>query len=157
MYLFYILAAILTHMSRSEADTRANHIDPALINKGWEAQHIRREYSFTDGRKLFGGKRGERCRVDYLLIHNNTFIGIIEAKAEDKEPTQGLQQVINYAQKLKVRFIYSTNGLRIYEFDVQEGRGDYITAYPTPDELFAKAILQQNRGYFNAYGVSCCG
>jgi type I restriction enzyme, R subunit len=131
-------------MPYSEADTRANYIDPALSNKGWQPQHIRREYSFTDGRKLFGGKRGERCRVDYLLIHNNTFIGIIEAKAQDKEPTQGLQQAISYAQKLKVRFIYSTNGIRIYQFDVLEGRGNFIDVYPTPDELFAKVILQQN-------------
>jgi type I restriction enzyme R subunit len=127
-------------MPYSEADTRANYIDPALQSKGWQAQHIRREYSFTDGRKLFGGKRGERCRVDYLLIHQQTFIGIIEAKSEDKEPTEGLQQAIHYAQKLKVRYIYSTNGKKIYEFDVLNGRGDFIAAYPTPEELFHKVI-----------------
>ena len=130
-------------MPHSEADTRANYIDPALQLKGWLAQHIRREYSFTDGRKLFGGRRGDRCRVDYLLIHKNTFIGIVEAKSEDKEPTEGLQQAINYAQKLKVRFIYSTNGKRVYEFDVQTGRGDFISSYPTPDELFNKAVFNQ--------------
>ncbi|HNR15111.1 MAG TPA: hypothetical protein PKG90_00465 [Chitinophagaceae bacterium] len=72
-------------MPFSEADTRANYIDPALQNKGWQAQHIRREYSFADGRKLFGDRRGERCRVDYLLIHQNIFIAIIEAKSEEKE------------------------------------------------------------------------
>jgi type I restriction enzyme R subunit len=127
----------------TEADTRANFIDPALLAIGWLAQHIRREYYFTDGRKLFGGRRGERCRVDYLLIHHNTFIGIIEAKAEHKEPTEGLQQVINYAKKLNVRFVFSTNGKSIYEFDVQEGKGEYITAYPTPDALYQKAVLLQ--------------
>lgn len=130
-------------MAYTEADTRAIYIDPALAGKGWASQHIRREYSFTDGRKLFGGRRGERCRVDYLLIHQNTFIGIIEAKSEDKEPTEGLQQAINYAQKLKVRFIYSTNGKKIYEFDIQNGRGDYINSYPTPEELFNRAVLHQ--------------
>ena len=46
-------------MTYSEADTRANYIDLALQLKGWLAQHIRREYLFTDGRKLFGGRRSE--------------------------------------------------------------------------------------------------
>lgn len=127
-------------MPYTEADTRANFIDPALLQKGWLAQHIRREYSFTDGRRLFGGKRGNRCRVDYLLLYNNTFIGIIEAKAEHKPPTEGLQQAMDYAQKLKLRFIYATNGKRIYEFDMITGKGDYIDAFPTPETLFARTV-----------------
>lgn len=130
-------------MSYTESDTRANFIDPALAQQGWLAQNIRREYSFTDGRKLFGGKRGERCRADYLLLFNNTFIGIIEAKAAGKPPTEGLQQALLYAQKLKLRFIYSTNGKRIYEFDTVTGKGDYIQAFPRPETLYARAVLQQ--------------
>ena len=130
-------------MPYSEADTRANFIDPALQLRDWKAQHIRREYYFTDGRKLFGGRRGERCFVDYLLIYQNSFIGVIEAKSEDKEPTEGLQQAIGYAQKLKVRFLYTTNGKKIYEFDIQTGKGDFINSYPTPDELYDKAVLNK--------------
>jgi len=34
----------------SEADTRANHIDPALKDAGWDASTIRREYYFTADR-----------------------------------------------------------------------------------------------------------
>lgn len=131
-------------MSYSESDTRANYIDPCLVATGWQAINIRREHYFTDGRKLFGGKRGKRCFVDYLLIHNKTFIGIVEAKSEDKEPTEGLQQAIEYAQKLRVRFIYSTNGRKIYQFDLREGKGDYITDYPSPDELYAKAVSRSS-------------
>jgi len=131
-------------MPYSEADTRANYIDPALQLKDWKAQNIRREYYFTDGRKLFGGRRGERCFVDYLLIHQNTFIGVIEAKSEDKEPTEGLQQAIGYAQKLRVRFLYATNGRKIYEFDISTGKGEYISHYPTPEELYNKAVLNQS-------------
>lgn len=130
-------------MFQSEADTRANYIDPSLKTKGWENYHIRREYYFTDGRKLFGGKRGKQCYLDYLLIYNNTFIGIIEAKSSDKEPTEGLQQAIDYALKLKVRYVYSTNGKKIYEFDTENGRGNYIDAFPTPVELFKKAVHHQ--------------
>jgi type I restriction enzyme R subunit len=124
----------------SESDTRANHIDPALNVAGWLPVNIRREHYFTDGRKLFGGKRGKRCFLDYLLIYNNTFIGIIEAKSEDKEPTEGLQQAIEYALKLKIRFVFSTNGKKIYEFDVINGKGDYVADFPSPQDLYNKAI-----------------
>lgn len=36
----------------TEADTRANRIDPALKDAGWSKELITREYYFTDGRKL---------------------------------------------------------------------------------------------------------
>lgn len=33
----------------SEADTRANYIDPALKTAHWQPNNIIREYYFTDG------------------------------------------------------------------------------------------------------------
>jgi len=36
----------------SEADTRANFIDPALVSAGWNSQQIIRKYYFTVGRKF---------------------------------------------------------------------------------------------------------
>jgi len=96
----------------SEADTRANFIDPALLAAGWGSQQIIREYYFTDGRKLAGDQRGSRCFVDYLLHSDNRHLAIIEAKKQSAHPTKGLQQAIDYAEKLSVRFVYSTNGDR---------------------------------------------
>ena len=55
----------------SEADTRANYIDPALRAAHWLPSHIIREHYFTDGRKMAGGVRGRRCFVDYLLHKDN--------------------------------------------------------------------------------------
>ncbi|MDQ6970228.1 MAG: restriction endonuclease subunit R, partial [Mariprofundus sp.] len=92
----------------SEADTRANFIDPALVSSGWMSHQIIREYYFTDGRKLAGNQRGSRCFVDYLLHSDNRHLAIIEAKKQSAHPTQGLQQAMDYAQKLGIRFIYST-------------------------------------------------
>lgn len=120
---------------RSEADTRANYIDPALVESSWKAENIRREHYFTEGRKLSGGVRGKRCFVDYLLYKDNRYLAIIEAKKESEHPTKGLQQAIDYAKKLNVRFVYSSNGKQIYEFDLVTGRGDYLISYPTPFEL----------------------
>ena len=46
----------------SEADTRANYIDPALRAADWQPSNIIREHYFTDGRKMAGGVRGRRDR-----------------------------------------------------------------------------------------------
>jgi type I restriction enzyme, R subunit len=119
----------------SEADTRANYIDPALKAADWQPANIIREHYFTDGRKLSGGQRGSRCFVDYLLHKENRYLAVVEAKKESEHPTKGLQQAIDYATKLKVRFVYSSNGKRTYEFDLESGKGDYIEFYPTPQEL----------------------
>ncbi|BCB59549.1 type I restriction endonuclease subunit R [Halomonas sp. A020] len=119
----------------SEADTRANYIDPALHAAHWQATNIVREHYFTDGRKLAGGARGRRCFVDYLLHKDNRYLAVVEGKKESEHPTKGLQQAIDYASKLRVRFVYSSNGKQTYEFDLETGKGDYIEFYPTPAEL----------------------
>lgn len=125
-------------MRYSEHDTRAKFIDPQLKQANWEETSIIREYYFTDGRKLSGNKRGERLFVDYLLRFQNVSLAIIEAKKYDKEPTEGLQQAIDYAQKLNIDFVFSTNGKQIYEFSLITGKGQFIECYPTPTELFNK-------------------
>lgn len=124
-------------MALTESDTRAKLIDPQIKASGWPESHIVREYYFTDGRKLIGGKRGKQYFVDYLLTYKNTNLAIIEAKAENKDPLDGLQQSINYAEKLKIDTVYATNGHKIYEHSLKEGRGGWIDAFPTPDELFS--------------------
>jgi len=120
----------------SEHDTRAKFIDPQLKQAEWDEDFIVREYYFTDGRKLTGNKRGERLFVDYLLKYNNIPLAIIEAKRYDKEPTDGLQQAIDYAKKLNINTVFSTNGKKIYEFSLHTGKGQFIENYPTPINLY---------------------
>ena len=131
-------------MAYSESDTRSKLIDPSIKESGWLESNIVREYYFTDGRKLIGGKRGKRYFVDYLLTYKNTNLAIIEAKAESKDPLDGLQQSINYAQRLKIDFVYTTNGHKIYEHSLIEGKGSFIENYPTPDELFERKYGKQS-------------
>jgi type I restriction enzyme R subunit len=126
-------------MHLSESDTRAKHIDPKLKESGWE-EFVIREHYFTDGRKLLGGKRGQRLFADYLLRYKNTNLAIIEAKKLGKHPTDGLQQAIRYADKLKVKFIFATNGEKIYQFDMRTGTGDYIDNFPMPETLFQESV-----------------
>lgn len=125
-------------MAYSESDTRSKLIDPKIKSSEWLESNIVREYYFTDGRKLIGGKRGKRYFVDYLLTHKNTNLAIIEAKAESKDPLDGLQQSINYAERLRIDFVYTTNGHKIYEHSLKDGSGKFIENYPTPDELFER-------------------
>ena len=129
-------------MAYSESDTRVKLIDPKIKESSWSENNIVREYYFTDGRKLIGNKRGKRYFVDYLLTYKNTNLAIIEAKAQTKDPLDGLQQSINYAQKLKIDFVYATNGDKIYEHSLIEGSGRWVESYPTPDELFNKKFGQ---------------
>lgn len=129
-------------MAFSESDTRSKLIDPILKSSGWEESHIVREYYFTDGRKLIGGKRGEQYFVDYLLSFKNTNLAIVEAKAENVDPLEGLQQVINYASKLKIDFVYATNGHKIYAHDMREGKGEWVSSFTSPQELFDKRFGQ---------------
>ena len=85
------------------------------------------------GLKFSTSELGEACSKD-----KNTNLAIIEAKAENKDPLDGLQQSINYAQKLKIDFVYATNGHKIYEHNLITGKGNWVNAYPTPSELFER-------------------
>jgi len=125
-------------MAYSESDTRSKLIDPKIKESDWLESNIVREYYFTDGRKLIGGKRGKRYFVDYLLTYKNTNLAIIEAKAESKDPLDGLQQSINYAQRLGIDYVYTTNGHKIYEHSLKDGNGKFLEEYPTPEELFER-------------------
>src|SRR5687768_15487522 len=124
----------------NEAETRAEHIDPALKAAGWgvvEGSRVRREYPITIGRIEGHGKRGKALTADYVLEYRNTKLGVVEAKAWNEELTEGLAQAKNYAGKLAVRHGYATNGQGIYCVDMETGKECEIASYPTPEQLWA--------------------
>ncbi|EAJ0009876.1 DEAD/DEAH box helicase [Campylobacter coli] len=122
----------------SEDDTRVKFIDAKLYASSWSEENIIRNYYFTDGRKLIGNKRAERKFADYLLKFQNNNLAIIEAKKQNKDALDGLSQGIEYAKTLNVPFVYSTNGDKIYEYDLRVSRGEYIENFPSPNELFQR-------------------
>ncbi len=131
----------------NEAETRAEHIDPALAAAGWgvvEGSRIRREYPITLGRLEGHGRRGKPLTADYVLIYRNTKLAVVEAKAWDEPLTQGVGQAKNYAGKLAIRFTYATNGQGVYGIDMHEGIEGELTDYPTPDELWNLTFAEQN-------------
>jgi type I restriction enzyme R subunit len=134
-------------MLMNEAETRAEHIDPALKAAGWgvvEGSRIHREHLITPGRIEGHGKRGKPLTADYVLVYRTHKLAVIEAKAWDEEFTQGVAQAKNYAGKLAVRFTYSTNGRGIYGIDMESGKEGEHLRYPTPDELWNLTFADQN-------------
>src|SRR5205809_3370596 len=88
--------------SMNEAETRAEHVDPALAAAGWgvvEGSRIRREYPITLGRLEGHGRRGKALTADYVLVYRNTKLGLVEAKPWDDPLTEGVAQAKNYAGK----------------------------------------------------------
>jgi type I restriction enzyme R subunit len=136
----------------NEAETRAEHIDPALKRAGWgvvDGSRVRRDYWIAPGRIEGAGRHGEPLRADYVLEYRNTKLAVIEAKAWDKALTEGLGQAKNYAEKMAIRYTYCTNGQGIYGVDMDSGKEGKLPVYPTPDELwnltFAKANAWRDR------------
>ena len=133
----------------NEAETRADHIDPALKAAGWgvvDGSRILREHGITLGRLQGGGKRAKGDVADYVLVYRNTKLGVVEAKAWVKPYTEGVGQAKSYANKLAVRFAYATNGQKIYGVDMATGTEGDVAAYPSPDELWALTFAQADPG-----------
>src|SRR3979411_2884016 len=123
----------------NEAETRAEHIDPALKAAGWgvvDGSRIRRECAIPPGRSEGQGRRGKPLTADYVLEYRNTKLAVIEAKAWDEELTEGVAQAKNYAGKMAIRYTYSSNGQGIYGIDMQTGKEGKTLTYPAPDELW---------------------
>ncbi len=122
----------------NEAETRAELIDPLLKQVGWgvDAQSRMRREEITLGRLQGAGKRASQDIADYVLYYKGHKLGVIEAKRRDLPDTEGVGQAKRYASMLQARYAYSTNGLRIYQIDMQTGEEGYVDRYPTPQELW---------------------
>ena len=131
----------------NEAETRAEHIDPALKAAGWgvmEGSRILREYHITLGRIEGHGKRAKPDIADYVLVYRNHKLAVVEAKAWEKPLTEGVGQAKLYAGKLAVRYTYSTNGQGIYGIDMKEGTEGEIPQFPSPEELWNLTFAEAN-------------
>jgi len=131
----------------NEAETRAEHIDPALKAAGWgvvAGSRVMREYRITEGRLQGAGQRSKPEIADYVLVYRNHKLAVVEAKRWDAPHTEGLAQAKSQAGKLRVRFTYATNGQRIYGVDMQSGAEGDVEAYPSPDELWNRTFAEAN-------------
>lgn len=140
----------------TEEDVKLKLITPSLQKSGWNIDNqinmefrVSKNYYFTDGRILFKGdkiERGSRKRADYLLSYQSGFpLAIIEAKDDNHELGDGLEQAMRYAKALNVKFAYSSNGSGFLEYDFFTGLTTElkIDEFPTPQELFERYTLNK--------------
>jgi type I restriction enzyme, R subunit len=131
----------------NEAETRAEHIDPALKAAGWgvvEGSRISREYHITQGRLEGHGRRARAEVADYVLVYRNHKLAVVEAKAWDEQLTEGVAQAKSYALKMAIRYTYATNGRGIYSIDMLEGTEGEVAQFPSPEELWERTFVEQN-------------
>ena len=135
-------------MQETEADTRANRIDPILREAGWgmvEGSTIQRELTITPGRIIGGGERAGALSADYVLSHRGRQLAVIEAKRAGLGYTDGVGQAKNYSTMLQARFAYSTNGIGWYGIDMNTGNErDLALPFPTPEELWQRCFPKGN-------------
>ena len=144
----------------NESDTRLKKIDPALKAAGWgvvEGSDIfteQRAYQVAPGRIVRKAKRNPD-KIDYLLTYKGVKLGIVEAKSDEKDVSEGVEQAKRYAAAMNIRYTYATNGDKIWAIDMQPKKGEipegFIEKFPTPDELWTKTFPEKNdwRDKFN--------
>ena len=92
-------------MSRNEHLTRVELIDPVLADKGGTDDLVREEKTPGGVDVVDGKPRKRKGRSDYLLCLPITAgrtplaISLLEAKAEGKLPSLGIQQAKDYMRK----------------------------------------------------------
>lgn len=131
----------------TEADTRAERIDPVLKAAGWgvvEGSRIRREV-ICPGRIQVGGKRATPLSCDYVLFYKGQKLATLEAKKASLSHREGVGQAKEYAQRLGARFAFASNGSDWREIDmVGGGEKDFSSAFPTPQELWDRTFSEAN-------------
>ena len=134
---------ILSKHQMSEEDIKLNYITPAIQSRGWN-NNITMETRITDGKINLKGNmvvREKPKRADYILyLTANNPITVVEAKDNKHTVSYGLQQAMDYAQKLDVPFAYSSNGDGFVEHDFLTGqeRELALDEFPTQEELASR-------------------
>lgn len=128
----------------TEEDIKQRYITPAIKSSQWDSFQIKMEHIapgeiHIKGRKT---KRGNPLKVDYILAQKvtNRPLAVVEAKDKKHSLGSGMQQAVNYAQKLDVPFAFSSNGTGFLEHDFLTGheRELSLESFPTEAELWQR-------------------
>lgn len=131
-------------MPRDEKQTRVELIDPTIHDCGWNEALIREEKTPGGTDIIDGRPRKRKGRTDYLLCipvmegKPPLAVAVLEAKAESKLPSLGIQQAKDYKQKFNVPFMFSTNGHLYTEYADDTGEiKDALSLknFPSPEDL----------------------
>ena len=145
----------------TEEDIKLRYITPAITTR-WKLEQISMEAvakapnQITDGQIELRGNlisRKRPGRVDYLLsVYPNYPIAVVEAKDNKHAVSDGLGQAMDYAQRLDVKFAYSSNGdaFREHDFFTGKERDFPLSDFPSPNEL----LTRYEAGIHNGAGLN---
>ncbi|MER2508385.1 MAG: hypothetical protein ABTQ27_06445 [Amaricoccus sp.] len=123
-------------MQETEADTRANRIDPVLHAAGWgvvEGSKANREL-IGPCRITAGGVRANPLAADYLLNYRDRKLALIEAKRAGLGHTDGSARPRTTRTRFKARFAWSTNDIGWYSVDMETvAEGDHALPFDAAD------------------------
>ena len=120
------------------------------------------------GRLTASGNKNPK-KADYILEYKGMKLAVIEAKSDEKDVSEGVGQAKLYADALKIRYTYSTNGNEIWFIDmgVKDSKGEYIIPskeydidkFPTPQDLWQMTFPDENpwRDKFNLCALNRSG
>lgn len=142
-------------MSRNEAQTCHELIEPALHDAGWafDAQVL-----IGPGRVNITGEQmydaSQKLIADYLLRLHDMPLAILEAKAEGLDAADGMQQGSRYAERLHLRFSIASNGREYILTDNQTGDFETLDHVPSPGDILHRlgrnAVPRAWRATFSA-------
>lgn len=132
----------------SERDICTKYITPALVDAGWDIdEQIREEYSLTSGRIVVRGNlhtRKKNRRADFVLFYKTGIpLAVVEAKDNNHNMNDGIQQAIKYGIMLDIPFVFSSNGDG-FVFHDRSGTSKKIEStlelseFPSPQVLWDK-------------------
>ena len=137
----------------TEEEVKLNFITPAIENAGWHKKQIRMEYSITAGKIVVRGNVAKRLpikKADYVLFYKeNMPLAIVEAKDDSHRVGDGMQQALEYAEMLDIRFVFSSNGENFLFHDRNEGTEVILELeeFPSPNTLFEKKYSEDIKKY----------
>ena len=149
-----------------ETATRRKKINPKLYEVGWEqvpeSEILEEQRAYiTPGQVSALPQNRHPKKADYILEYKKQKLAVIEAKSDEKDVSAGVEQAKLYAEMLKIRYTYATNGDEIWAIDmgVKDANGNYIIPskegpvdkFPSPQELWAMTFPEHNewRDRFN--------
>lgn len=149
-----------------ESATRRKKIDPKLYEVGWE--QVPESEILTEQRAYIAPGQVSALpqnrhpkKVDYILEYKKLKLAVIEAKSDEKDVSEGVDQAKRYAELLHIRYTYSCNGDQIWAIDmgVKDAQGNYtipskegpVDKFPSPQELWVMTFPEVNpwRDKFN--------
>lgn len=134
----------------TEQEIRTQYITPAIKDAGWTVTHIREEYAITKGRIIARGgtyKRDKAKYADYVLFYKPHIpLAVVEAKDNNHAIGEGMQQAMDYAQRMMIPFVFTSNGDGFVfrnRIDSSE-RVISLNDFPSPESLWH--MYKQNVG-----------